>query len=108
MNPIFLFPLLVEGIAPLAEVTGELALHHLALSCDELTLSVCGVSEEAGLSLMFYDVRTFMNKVCVFMQVYCSFLVPVLAVWITTVLKEIIFQGRGLNENDNISGITNF
>ncbi len=53
----------VEGIASLAEVTVELTLHHLALSCDELTLSVCGVSEETGLSIMFYDVRTFMNKV---------------------------------------------
>lgn len=38
-------------------------LHHLALSCDELTLSVCGMSEETGLSLTFYDVRTFTNKV---------------------------------------------
>ncbi|XP_070844323.1 nuclear pore complex protein Nup214 isoform X1 [Chaetodon trifascialis] len=53
---------IVEGIAALAEVTVELALHHLALSCDELTLSVCGMSEEAGLSLTFYDVRTFVNK----------------------------------------------
>ncbi|KAM8743568.1 nuclear pore complex protein Nup214 isoform 2-T2 [Acanthopagrus schlegelii] len=53
---------IVEGIAALAEVTVDLALHHLALSCDELTLSVCGLSEGAGLSLTFYDVRTFMNK----------------------------------------------
>uniref|UniRef100_A0A8D3DJS7 Nuclear pore complex protein Nup214 n=1 Tax=Scophthalmus maximus TaxID=52904 RepID=A0A8D3DJS7_SCOMX len=30
--------------------------------CDELTLSVCGMSEGACLSLTFYDVRTFMNK----------------------------------------------
>uniref|UniRef100_A0A8C9XPR6 Nuclear pore complex protein Nup214 n=1 Tax=Sander lucioperca TaxID=283035 RepID=A0A8C9XPR6_SANLU len=43
-------------------VNVDLALHHLALSCDELTLSVCGMTEEAGLSLTFYDVRTFMNK----------------------------------------------
>uniref|UniRef100_A0A665WPQ0 Nuclear pore complex protein Nup214 n=1 Tax=Echeneis naucrates TaxID=173247 RepID=A0A665WPQ0_ECHNA len=43
-------------------VTVELTVHHLALSCDELTLSVCGMSEGAGLSLTFYDVRTFMNK----------------------------------------------
>uniref|UniRef100_A0A671VDS7 Nuclear pore complex protein Nup214 n=1 Tax=Sparus aurata TaxID=8175 RepID=A0A671VDS7_SPAAU len=53
---------IVDGIAALAEVTVELALHHLALSCDELTLSVCGLSEGAALSLTFYDVRTFMNK----------------------------------------------
>ncbi|XP_040013284.1 nuclear pore complex protein Nup214 isoform X2 [Xiphias gladius] len=53
---------IVSGIAPLAEVTVELVVHHLALSCDELTLSVCGMSEGAGLFLTFYDVRTFMNK----------------------------------------------
>nr|XP_043868285.1 nuclear pore complex protein Nup214-like isoform X2 [Solea senegalensis] len=53
---------IVNGITALAEVTVELALHNLALSCDDLTLSVCGMSEGAGLSLTFYDVRTFMNK----------------------------------------------
>uniref|UniRef100_A0A3Q3M6R7 Nuclear pore complex protein Nup214 n=1 Tax=Mastacembelus armatus TaxID=205130 RepID=A0A3Q3M6R7_9TELE len=53
---------IVDGIAALAEVTVEVVLHHLALSCDELTLSVCGMSEETGLSLTFYDVRTFMNQ----------------------------------------------
>uniref|UniRef100_A0A3Q3VVS4 Nuclear pore complex protein Nup214 n=1 Tax=Mola mola TaxID=94237 RepID=A0A3Q3VVS4_MOLML len=61
----------------LAEVTGELALHHLALSCDELTLSVCGVSEEAGLSLAFYDVRTFMNKTRLQKLPFASLLPPV-------------------------------
>ena len=60
--PIFHFDL-VEGTPALAEVNVDLALHHLALSCDELTLSVCGMTEEAGLSFTFYDVRTFMNKV---------------------------------------------
>lgn len=58
-------PILVKGIPALTEVTMELILHHVALSCDELTLSVCGMSEEAGLSLTFYDVRTFMNKVVI-------------------------------------------
>lgn len=48
----------------------DLHLHHLALSCDELTLSVCGMSEETGLSMTFYDVRTLMNKV----TTYASFL----------------------------------
>uniref|UniRef100_A0A3B5KTB2 Nuclear pore complex protein Nup214 n=1 Tax=Xiphophorus couchianus TaxID=32473 RepID=A0A3B5KTB2_9TELE len=43
-------------------MTGDMSLHHLALSCDELTLSVCGTSEETGLSIAFYDVRTFINK----------------------------------------------
>lgn len=57
--------LLVEGIAPLSEVTVDVNLHNLALSCDELTLSVCGMSEDAGLSLTFYDVRTFMNRVII-------------------------------------------
>uniref|UniRef100_A0A8C7XN88 Nucleoporin Nup159/Nup146 N-terminal domain-containing protein n=1 Tax=Oryzias sinensis TaxID=183150 RepID=A0A8C7XN88_9TELE len=51
---------IVKGTPPLATVTVELALHHLALSCDELTLSVCGVAE-GNLFLTFYDVRTFIN-----------------------------------------------
>ncbi|XP_043952489.1 nuclear pore complex protein Nup214 isoform X3 [Gambusia affinis] len=52
----------VKGVPALVEVTGDMSLHHLALSCDELTLSVCGTSEETGLSIAFYDVRTFINK----------------------------------------------
>ncbi|KAM4635277.1 nuclear pore complex protein Nup214 isoform 2-T2 [Polymixia lowei] len=52
----------VEDTTALVELSVELPLHHLALSSDELTLSVCGMSDEAGLSLAFYDVRTFMNK----------------------------------------------
>uniref|UniRef100_A0A672G8Z7 Nuclear pore complex protein Nup214 n=1 Tax=Salarias fasciatus TaxID=181472 RepID=A0A672G8Z7_SALFA len=52
----------VKDVPAVAEVTVELALHHLALSCDELTLSVCGMSEESALSFTFYDVRTLMNK----------------------------------------------
>lgn len=58
----FLSPL-VEGIAALADVAVELPVHNLGLSSDELTLSVSGMSEESGLSLDFYDVRTFINKV---------------------------------------------
>ncbi|XP_029025806.1 nuclear pore complex protein Nup214 [Betta splendens] len=53
---------IIDGIEALAEVTVLMDLHHLALSCDELTLSVCGTSEETGLSLTFYDVRTLLNK----------------------------------------------
>uniref|UniRef100_A0AAQ4S143 Nuclear pore complex protein Nup214 n=1 Tax=Gasterosteus aculeatus aculeatus TaxID=481459 RepID=A0AAQ4S143_GASAC len=51
-----------KGTPALAEVTVDVTLHHLALSCDELTLSACGVSEGATLSITFYDVRTFVNK----------------------------------------------
>ncbi|XP_035524427.1 nuclear pore complex protein Nup214 isoform X2 [Morone saxatilis] len=67
----------VEGVPALAEVTVELALHHLALSCDELTLSVCGMSEETGLSLTFYDVRTFANKARPQKLPFASLLPPV-------------------------------
>ncbi|XP_041914802.1 LOW QUALITY PROTEIN: nuclear pore complex protein Nup214 [Alosa sapidissima] len=52
---------IVEGVKAL-EVPVELPLHHLALSSDELTVSACGMSEEAGLSMAFYDVRSFLNK----------------------------------------------
>lgn len=41
----------------------ELPVHNLGLSSDELTLSASGMSEASGLSLAFYDVRTFINKV---------------------------------------------
>ncbi|XP_029300235.1 nuclear pore complex protein Nup214 isoform X2 [Cottoperca gobio] len=68
---------IVEGIAALADVSVELSLHHLALSCDELTLSVCGMSEEGGLFLTFYDVRTFMNKARSQKLPFASLLPPV-------------------------------
>ncbi|XP_070299706.1 nuclear pore complex protein Nup214 isoform X2 [Salvelinus sp. IW2-2015] len=53
---------IIEGIAALADVPVELPVHNLGLSSDELTLSVSGTSDESGLSLDFYDVRTFINK----------------------------------------------
>uniref|UniRef100_A0A671RFP4 Nuclear pore complex protein Nup214 n=1 Tax=Sinocyclocheilus anshuiensis TaxID=1608454 RepID=A0A671RFP4_9TELE len=43
-------------------VTVGVAMHHMALSSDELTLSVCGTGDTAELTLDFYDVRTFLNK----------------------------------------------
>ncbi|XP_037122168.1 nuclear pore complex protein Nup214 isoform X3 [Syngnathus acus] len=53
---------IVDGIPALVEVRVDSTLHNLALSSDELTLSVCAVSEEAGLFVSFYDVRTFVNQ----------------------------------------------
>ncbi|XP_036385877.1 nuclear pore complex protein Nup214 [Megalops cyprinoides] len=52
---------IVEGLKAL-QVPVDLPMHHLALSSDELTLSVCGMSEEEGLLLAFYDMRVFHNK----------------------------------------------
>ncbi|XP_053341871.1 nuclear pore complex protein Nup214 isoform X1 [Clarias gariepinus] len=52
---------IVEGVT-CQTVTLDLPMHHLALSSDELTLSVCGTNEETPLTLDFYDVRTFFNK----------------------------------------------
>lgn len=43
-------------------------LHHIALSSDELTLSVCTMSRECGVVIIFYDVRTFLNKVGVLLR----------------------------------------
>ncbi|KAJ8408706.1 hypothetical protein AAFF_G00253410 [Aldrovandia affinis] len=52
---------IVEGLNALV-IPVELPVHHIALSSDELTLSVCGMSEEEGLLLAFFDLRNFVNK----------------------------------------------
>ncbi|XP_078407404.1 uncharacterized protein nup214 [Cetorhinus maximus] len=48
--------------APLMSVSMKLPVHHIALSCDDFTLSVAMSSEEYGLVIAFFDVRTFLNK----------------------------------------------
>ncbi|XP_035247552.1 nuclear pore complex protein Nup214 [Anguilla anguilla] len=52
---------IVEGVKSLS-VSVDLPIHHLALSCDDLTLSVCGTSRDERLLLAFFDIRTFLNK----------------------------------------------
>ncbi|KAF5909532.1 nuclear pore complex protein, partial [Clarias magur] len=52
---------IVEGVT-CQTVTLDFPMHQLALSSDELTLSVCCTNEETPLTLDFYDVRTFFNK----------------------------------------------
>ncbi|XP_051544894.1 nuclear pore complex protein Nup214 isoform X2 [Myxocyprinus asiaticus] len=53
---------IVESVSAVT-VTVDVWIHHMALSSDELTLSVCGTTDAADLTLDFYDVRTFFNKV---------------------------------------------
>ncbi|XP_078082363.1 uncharacterized protein nup214 isoform X2 [Mustelus asterias] len=48
--------------APIMSVFMKLPVHHIALSSDDLTLSVAMSSEEYGLVIAFFDVRTFLNK----------------------------------------------
>ena len=49
----------------MVEVCLQHPLHNVALSSDELTLSVCGLSAEGALSITFYDVRTLMKPVMI-------------------------------------------
>ncbi|KAJ8260665.1 hypothetical protein COCON_G00163880 [Conger conger] len=52
---------IVEGVKSLS-VSVDLPIHYLALSSDDLTLSVCGASNEERPLLAFFDIRTFLNK----------------------------------------------
>ncbi|KAM9324315.1 nuclear pore complex protein Nup214 [Gastrophryne carolinensis] len=45
------------------EVLTKYPVHHVALSSENLTLSVCTASSESGCQISFYDTRTLLNKV---------------------------------------------
>ncbi|XP_053551762.1 nuclear pore complex protein Nup214 isoform X2 [Bombina bombina] len=52
----------IVGASPDIEVPLQLPVHHVALSADSLTLSLCMASKDNGTFISFYDVRTLLNK----------------------------------------------
>ncbi|XP_067826031.1 nuclear pore complex protein Nup214 isoform X2 [Heptranchias perlo] len=52
----------IVEVASIMSVFMKLPVHHVALSCDDLTLSVSMASAEYGLVIAFFDVRAFLNK----------------------------------------------
>ncbi|XP_073496808.1 nuclear pore complex protein Nup214 isoform X2 [Phyllobates terribilis] len=52
----------IELVPPGIEVTTKHPVHHVALSSDNLTLSVCTSSSDRGSSVSFYDVRTLVGE----------------------------------------------